>query len=112
MPLPALAGIPWLASLLGGLFAGFFAWFLKFAAKRFAFVAAAISLIVVVTTAFFAAIEAVVATLSATAPDWVNTGASMIIPNNATACIAAYIAALVLRYTYFWAINIIYMKFR
>ena len=109
MPL-ALAGIPWLAGVLGGLFTSVFAWAANFLTKRFAVTAAIIAVIVTVTTAFFAGISAIVSGVASVAPAELTVAAGLVIPSNATLCISSYMAALVLRWAYQWNVRVIQYK--
>ena len=43
MAIQALAGLPWLAGIIGSAFAALFAWFMTFITRRFALVAAGIA---------------------------------------------------------------------
>lgn len=110
MPIPVLAGIPWLAAVLGGIFSSLFAYFANFLTKRLAITAAVVAVIVAVTTAFFAAISAIVGGISAAAPAEVSIAAGLVIPSNATFCISSYMSALLLRWAYQWQVRIIQYK--
>ena len=110
MAFPVLAGIPWLAAAIGAFFVALFQWLLNFLTRRVALVAAVVAIIAAVTVTFFAAIELLFAGISATAPEWVSTGATLVIPSNATACIAAIISAHVLKWAYSWQVRILQYK--
>jgi hypothetical protein len=110
MPFPVLAGIPWLAAVLGGIFSSVFAYFANFLTKRLAITAAVVAVIVGVTTAFFAAIAAIVSGISAVAPEQVSAAVGLVVPSNATFCISAYMSALLLRWAYQWQVKIIQYK--
>lgn len=110
MPLPVLAGIPWLAGTIGGLFTAVFAWFANFLTKRFAVVAAVVAVIVGITTAFLVAINALAAGISVVVPTEVAIAAGLVIPSNASACMSAYFSALVLRWAYNWNVKVIQYK--
>ena len=110
MALPVLAGIPWLASVIGGLFSAVFAYFAQFLTKRLAIVAAVVSVLIAITTAFFAAINGIVSALSVAAPPSVAVAASLVVPSNATACASAYMAALVARWAYQWNVKVLQYK--
>lgn len=110
MALPALAGIPWLAGVIAAIFTAIFTWVLKFFTKRVAIVVAAVGVIAAVTATFFAAINALFATIIVASPDWVGVAASMVIPSNASACLAAIVSAYVLKWAYAWNVRIIQYK--
>ena len=110
MAIPVIAGIPWLAGVIGGLFSAVFSYLSAFLTKRFAIVAAAITVIVGITTAFFAAINALVTGLAIVAPAELSIAAGLVVPSNATACATAYITALIVRWAYQWNVKIVQFK--
>lgn len=110
MAIPVIAGIPWLAGIIGGLFSAVFGYFTSFLTKRFAVVAAAVAVIVGITTAFFAAIQGLVSGLSIVAPEELSLAAGLVVPTNATACATAYMTALVVRWAYQWNVKIVQYK--
>lgn len=108
--IPVLAGIPWLASLLGGLFSSLFVWFATVLTKRLAIVAAAIIVLGAVTVGFFAALQTLISGLGLVLPAEVLQGASHILPANTSACVTAMLTARTARYAYDWNIKIIQLK--
>ena len=110
MPLPVIAGIPWLAGVIGGLFSAVFSYFAQFLTKRVAIVATVIAVLVAITTTFFAVIAGIVSALSVAAPPQVSVAASLVVPGNATACASAYMAALVARWAYQWNVKVLQYK--
>lgn len=110
MPLPALAGLPWLAGILGGLFGALIDVFARFLTKRLAIVAAAVALIVGLTTAFFATLNSLAAGLIGVMPPDMVALAGHFLPSNTDACISAYLAAYAARWVYEWNVKVIQMK--
>ena len=110
MPLPVLAGIPWLAGVIGALFASIFNWLLKFFTKRFAVVGAAVAVIATITSALFVAFEALFSAIVIVSPDWVASGAMLVVPSNANLCISTIVSAYLLKWVYSWQVRIIQYK--
>lgn len=110
MPLPVIAGLPWLAGVIGGLFASVLGFFTKYLTKRLAIVAAAVTAIVGLTTAFFAAISTLLGGLTAAIPADVVMLLGHIMPANVTACISALLSAQVLRYAYEWNVKVVQLR--
>jgi hypothetical protein len=110
MPLPVLAGIPWLVGILAGAFSAILGFFVKYFTKRFAFVLAAVALIAGITSAFFAAVLAFLSLITYVTPDPVVVAVSWVIPSNFPACATAIISAHFLKWVYAWQVKIIQMK--
>lgn len=110
MPIPVLAGIPWLANIVIAAFSGLFGWFIQFFTRRFALVAAGIVLLATITAAFFVAIEALISGLSLSMPSIIVVGVSHLVPSNMSACLSILISARLLRYAYDWNVKIIQLK--
>lgn len=108
--IPVLVGIPWLASLIGGLFSSLFVWLATWLTKRLAIVAAAVIVLGTITLAFFAALEALVGSLGLVLPAEVLQGAAHVLPSNTSACVTAMLTARTLRYAYDWNVAIIKLK--
>lgn len=108
--IPVLAGMPWLAGVLGGLFSSLFNFFATYITKRFAIIAAAVLVIVALTSAFFAALQAMVAGLSLVVPSSVVQLAAFVLPSNVDECASIVVASRLLRYAYDWNIKIIQYK--
>jgi hypothetical protein len=112
MPIFAAAGIPWLATIIGGSFAGLVGFFAKWVTTRVAIIAAAVLLIVGLTTALFSALEGLLAGLSYVVPTEIVSGAALVTPSNLTACTSIIITAHMLRYAYDWNIRVIQYKMK
>ena len=110
MPLPVLAGLPWLAGVIASAFAGLFAWFMTFVTKRFAIVAAGVVIIVSLTSSLYAALAALVSTLALTLPPTLVGNVGLFVPSNLGACVSIYVSARLLRWAYDWNVKIIQMK--
>ena len=110
MPLPLLAGIPWLAGVIGAFFVAMFTWLVQFVTKKIALVLAVVSVIALVTTTFFAAIHSVIAALSFVSPPFLSTAVSWVVPDNFTACVSAILTAHLLKWAYAWQVRILQYK--
>lgn len=109
MPLPALAGIGWLGSLIGGLFAALVGFLLKFLTQRFAIVVALIAAGIAATGLFYVAISGVIVLISPITPPQLDTALGLVMPSNFRACVSAYLSAYVLRWLYDWQIKVLTM---
>lgn len=110
MPIPAFAGIPWLASFVGGLFTVSVTWLAQFLTRRVAFVVAAIAVIVSITTAFYAAIDALLSSFTVVLPPFVTDAAALVLPDNVPFLMSAIISAHLLRWVYEWNVKVVQMK--
>jgi len=110
MPIPAVAGIAWLGSLLGGIVVQVVTFFAAVLTKRLAIIAAALVIIVALTAGLFTALEALVAALSLAMPTEVSAAAGLVTPSNLTLCISTIVSATMLRYVYDWNIRVLQIK--
>jgi hypothetical protein len=110
MAIQALAGLPWLAGIIGSAFAALFAWFMTFITRRFALVAAGIAIIVGLTTSLYAALLGLVAALVVNMPTEMTAHVGLFIPSNLGYCVTVYVSAQLLRWTYDWNVRIIQLK--
>ncbi len=110
MAIPVLAGIPWLAGLIGGLFTALFSYFAKYLSKRFAVTVTVVSILVTVSAAFFVAINALIGGIVVAAPPEVAAVAGMILPSNTEACLTAIATAQLLKWAYVWNVKVIQYK--
>lgn len=99
--------MPYIAAVLGGLFGGLVQWLAKYVTRRVAIVAAVIVLLFGMITAFFAAINAAVASISVLTPPGFNQAMSMVMPDNVPGLISILISARILRWVYEWNVKII-----
>lgn len=111
MPIPVIAGIPWLAGILGGVFSSIFSFAAQYFTKRLALVAAGIGLMAGVVATFYAAISGLVSGISAVVPVELSDAAGFFLPDNTAACLAAYMSAWSLHYAYQWNIKVLQYKF-
>lgn len=86
--------------LFGGFFQGIASFFLKFLTKRFALGAAAAVSFLAFTAAFIVALNAIITSIAVSMPGSMAIAVSWFVPNNASACISAYFAALLARWVY------------
>tara|TARA_R110000772_G_scaffold165646_2_gene277110 strand:+ start:94820 stop:95158 length:339 start_codon:yes stop_codon:yes gene_type:complete len=110
MALPVLAGIPWLAGIIGAAFTSLFTFFAQHLTKRVAVSITVILSLVGITSAFFATITGMINAISYVAPPSITAGMALIVPSNATACITAVVTAHTIRYAYAWQFRIIQYK--
>ncbi len=89
-----------LVFIFGGFFTSLVNLFLKYFTKRFALGAAATATFLIFLAAFIAALTAIISSLSMAMPASLSLAMSWFIPANATACLAAYFAALTARFIY------------
>lgn len=110
MAIPVLAGIPWLASLLGGLFVAVVGFFAEHLTKRLAIVVAVVVALSALTLAFFAAIVAIIAGVSSLSPPQLSMAMGLIYPHNLNLIIAAVFAARLARWAYEWNVKVLQMR--
>ena len=110
MPIPVIAGIPILAGILGGLFSALFQSLADVLTKRLALVVAGVAIIAGLTTAFFTLITGLFSAISAVAPNSLGLAISLVIPDNASACVSAIMTARMARWAYEWNVRIIQYK--
>jgi len=110
MAIPVLAGIPWLAGVLGGLFASLVGWLAQFVTKRLAVVAAAVTVLIGLTTAFFAALDALISGLVGVMPSGMAAFWGHFAPTNLDLCLSAFLAANATRWVYDWNTRVVQMK--
>jgi hypothetical protein len=110
MPIQVLAGLPWLAGILGGFFTTIFQFFAQYLTKRLAVVAAAVTAIATLTTAMFASLSALTSSIAVALPDSIVIGAGLIVPDNAIPSISVVLSAHMIRYVYDWNVKIIQLR--
>jgi len=110
MPLPVLLGLPWLAGVIGSGFMGVFAWFMTYLTKRIAFVAAAIVVLIALTSGLFLALEALTSGLVYVLPSSLTGSVGLFAPSNLSVCVSIVVSAHMLRYAYDWNVRILHMK--
>ena len=104
----AVAGVPWLAAILGSMFGSLVAFFSKFLAKRVAILAAVIAAVVSLTVTFIVTIDGIMSGIYSAAPGMTAWG--LILPSNFSTCLSAYVTARVARWVYIWQTQIIQWK--
>lgn len=107
MAIPVLAGIPWLAGVLGAGFTAILQFFIKTFSKRFAVAAALIVSLAALTAGFFAAVTAAINGIQYVAPPAIAEGMALLLPSNVNACLTAIVTAYTARYVYSWQSRII-----
>lgn len=110
MPIPVIAGIPFLASAIGGFFVAVVAYFAKFISKRVAVVLVALGLIATATLTFIGLIEGLMSGISVISPPWLTMAAGLVVPDNLSACVSILVSGRIARWAYEWNVKIIQMK--
>lgn len=110
MPLPAIIGIPFLAGVLGSLFAGLVEFFAKWLTKRVALTAAFIAASLGLFAVFFAVCWSAMQGIVVAAPQELSMALSFIVPSNAPACLSALLTAHVARWVYDWNTRVIQFR--
>lgn len=107
MAIQVLAGIPWLAAMLSGMFGSLVGFFAKYVTMRLAVIAAVVSAIVALTAAFAVAMNALINSILPTMPALVITGFAHLCPESIELILGAVFSAHVVRYAYEWNVKVI-----
>lgn len=99
--------MPYVAGLIGALFAGIMGFLVEYIAKRYAIVLAVVAVVTTFVIGFFAAIVGLIELIEHTAPPWVEMASSWVIPDNFPLIASTMATARVLRWAYEWNIKII-----
>lgn len=110
MAIQVIAGIPWLAGVLGGIFASLFTWLAQFVTRRLAIVVACISIILTLTVAFFAAVHGAITGLASISPPQLGLVLGFVMPSNFPSCLTVILTTHTLRWAYEWNVKIVQMK--
>lgn len=110
MALPVLAGIPWLATILGSLFAGLIQFFTTFLTKKLALTAAFVSASLALFAVFFAVCWSAMQGIIFAAPPELSLALRFLVPSNAPACLGAYLTVNVARWVYDWNTRVIQFR--
>ena len=110
MPLPALLGIPFLAGVLGSLFAGLVTFFAKYLTKRIALTAAFITASLGLFAVFFAVCWSILQSLILVTPPEVSLALAFFVPSNAPACLGAILTVNAARWVYDWNTRVIQFR--
>ena len=102
--------MPLLAGLLLKVFGALLAFFGAYMTKQIAMRVAAIAIFVSLTAALILAIKATILGLSLVVPVAVVEGAAWAMPSNADECLAAYLAAVTIRWVYDMKCNFAQMR--
>ena len=104
----AVAGLPWLAAFIGSILSGLISFFARYFSKKWAVLAAVIVAITATTVTFIALIEGLMAGITTAAPSMAGWG--LLLPDNLSACVAAYITARIAKWVYYWHTTVIQWK--
>lgn len=110
MPLPVLAGIPWLATILGSLFAGLLQFFVTYLSKKLALTAAFITASIALFAVFFAVCWSTMQGIIYASPPELAYALRFIVPSNAPACLSAMLTVNVARWVYDWNTRVIQFR--
>lgn len=110
MALPMLAGIPWLASVLGALFGGLVSFFGKYLTRRLAMVTAAVAAIGALSATFFAALNTLIGSLTLAVPAPLAGFLGHVIPSNLALTMSVLFSAHVARWAYEWNVKVVQLK--
>jgi ABC-type multidrug transport system permease subunit len=100
MPLPAILGLPALATFLAGIFSSVVAWFAQWMTRKLALSAALIAALAALYVTFAGAIVAAITAISYQTPEHLNTALSLVVPSNLVPCVAAYWSARLALWVY------------
>lgn len=110
MALPVLAGIPWLATILGSLFAGLLQFFTTYLTKKLALTAAFVTASLALFAIFFAVCWSAMQGIVYASPPELSYALRFIIPSNAPACLGAMLTVNVARWVYDWNTRVIQFR--
>lgn len=110
MALPVLAGIPFLASVLGSLFGGILTFFANYLTKKLALTAAFITASLALFAVFFAVCWSTMQGIIYSSPPELSLALRFIVPSNAPACLSAMLTVSVARWVYDWNTRIIQFR--
>ena len=110
MPLPALLGIPFLAGVLGSLFAGLISFFAKYMTKKLALTAAFIAASLSLFGVFFSVCWTVLQGIIFVTPPEISLALAFFVPSNAPACLGAILTVNVARWVYDWNTRVIQFR--
>lgn len=110
MAIPALLGLPWLASAIGGFFASAAGWYTATTIKKIALITAALAVIISITGGFSLAIKALLDAVVYPVPQ--ISAIYLILPSNFPAVTGAFISLRLLRWAYDWNIKVIKLTLR
>lgn len=108
--MPVLLGIPWLAGILGSLFAGLITFFVQFMSKKLALTAAFVTASLALFSVFFGVCWSLMQSIMIAAPPEVSMGVHFLLPSNAPTCMGAYLTARVARWVYDWNTRVIQFR--
>lgn len=110
MAIFAVAGIPWLASVLGALFGGLLTFFAQFLTKKLALTAAFVTASLGLFGVFFSVIWGLMQGINFAAPPELGMALSFIVPSNAPACLSVILSAHVARWIYDWNTRVLQFR--
>ena len=110
MALPAIIGLPWLAGVLGSLFAGLVTFFVAFFTKKLALTAAFITGSLLLFGVFFAVCWGAFQAIIYASPPELGLALAFLGPSNAPACMGAILTVEVARWVYDWNTRVIQFR--
>lgn len=110
MPLPAIVGIPFLATVMGSLFSGLLTFFAQYLTKKLALTAAFIAASISLFAVFFSVCWSILQGLIVVTPPEISLALAFFVPTNAPACIGAILSVNVARWVYDWNTRVIQFR--
>jgi hypothetical protein len=112
MPIPALAGIPWIASVVVGVFSSVIAFFATYLGRWIAIMAVFVTVVTALTYTFALGITELLIALQERSPSQLALVLSWFLPTNFSACLGAIWTARIMRWVYDWNIKIASAKLK
>lgn len=107
MPLPVIAGIPFIAGLIGGIAGELIKFFAKFFTRKIAVAAGAVGACLLLLTAFASLLYASIGAITYTLPDEYARAMTLFMPDNLVPCISVVMTGRIAKYSYEWSTRII-----
>ncbi len=108
--MPVLAGLPWLAASIGGLFTSLFTWLAGFISRKIAVTVLGVSVMFTLTYALITALEFLVSGISTVVPGAVVQAMGLLMPSNYMACVGVALSGRFLLFLYQWKIKVLEYK--
>lgn len=112
MPIPAIAGIPWLASAIGGIIGSLVAFLAKFLTRKLAIKAGYVTGFLLLLTIFAAFIVQLMTVVVIVLPEGYGVMLSYLIPWNLPLCISVIVTARLGKWLWQFKVNILQSVFR
>ena len=110
MPLPMIAGMPFLAGILGSLTTGILSFLSRFMSRKLALSATFVVLLIGLFSALYLSVTGLLSLLVVSAPAH-SSGIFLILPENFKTLLSTYFSIRVLFWAYDWNTRILQFKF-